>query len=225
MMSPSEICPPWVTAFAGDLKKVLRMRLGVREEEGLKVYFTGHSSLETGVNLEASLMENASAVRRLHRGHVACLCRRRRLDDARAQRLPCGPWARPGASSPSNIRRSIPTTNIRPMLRELKRMAFWQKHPEREIPGHDGDRLRHLHADAARSRRADPAAAEEDAGGAEASRRAPVATAPPSGTAHRTGHDECRVIRPHGLSSRRSPTISTRSANKFAATSSSTASR
>ena len=44
--------PPWVSSFAGDLKKVLRMRLGVREDEGLKVYFTGHSSLETGVNLE-----------------------------------------------------------------------------------------------------------------------------------------------------------------------------
>ena len=53
--------PPWVSSFAGDLKKMLRMRLGVREEEGLRVYFTGHSSLETGVNLESALMENASS--------------------------------------------------------------------------------------------------------------------------------------------------------------------
>ena len=37
------------------------MRLGVREEEGLEVYFTGHSSLEAGVNLEAALMENAAS--------------------------------------------------------------------------------------------------------------------------------------------------------------------
>ena len=39
---------PWVTAFASDLKKVLRMRLGVREEKGLEIYFTGHGSLEIG---------------------------------------------------------------------------------------------------------------------------------------------------------------------------------
>jgi hypothetical protein len=53
--------PPWVTAFVADLKKALRMRLGVREDDGLKVYFTGHSSLETGVHLEQALMENASS--------------------------------------------------------------------------------------------------------------------------------------------------------------------
>ena len=37
------------------------MRLGVREEEGLRVYFTGHSSLETGLHLESALMENAAS--------------------------------------------------------------------------------------------------------------------------------------------------------------------
>src|SRR5215207_1830490 len=50
---------PWVSSFVDDLKKVMRMRLGVRQEKDLKVYFTGHGSLEVGQNLSAALLETA----------------------------------------------------------------------------------------------------------------------------------------------------------------------
>ena len=125
--------PPWVSAFAGDLKKVLRMRLGVREEEGLRVYFTGHSSLETGLHLESALMENAasSAI------FVAVTSPAYVVDDSWTMReLATFQKATEGAGrvfaiehSPLDSNDEYPGT-----LRDLKRMAFWQKHPEREIP-------------------------------------------------------------------------------------------
>ena len=125
--------PPWVSSFAGDLKKVLRMRLGVREEEGLHVYFTGHSSLETGVNLEAALMENASSSAIF----VAVTSPAYVVEDSWTMRELAAFHKSTGGEgrvyaiehSPLDSNDEYPAT-----LRELKRMAFWQKHPEREIP-------------------------------------------------------------------------------------------
>jgi len=125
--------PPWVSSFAGDLKKVLRMRLGVREDEGLKVYFTGHSSLEAGVNLESALMENASSaaifVAVTSPAYVADNSWTMR--ELAAFQTKMGEGARVFAieHSPLDSNDEYPAR-----LRELKRMAFWQKHPEREIP-------------------------------------------------------------------------------------------
>ena len=126
--------PPWVSSFASDLKKVLRMRLGVREEEGLKVYFTGHGEPRDRRRPRIRADEERRLVGDLRRRHLAGLCRRRFLDDARARRLPEGDGRRRAASSPSSIRRSTRSEEYPPTLRDLKRMAFWQKHPEREIP-------------------------------------------------------------------------------------------
>jgi len=125
--------PPWVSAFAGDLKKVLRMRLGVREEEGLRVYFTGHSSLETGLNLESALLENAasSAI------FVAVTSPAYVADDAWTMReLTTFHDATGGTGRVFAIEHSPLDSNDEypASLRELKRMAFWQRHPEREIP-------------------------------------------------------------------------------------------
>ncbi len=125
--------PPWVSSFAGDLKKVLRMRLGVREDEGLKVYFTGHSSLETGVNLESALMENASSSAIF----VAVTSPAYVVDDSWTMRELAAFQRAMGEAgrvyaiehSPLDSNDEYPTT-----LRDLKRMAFWQKHPEREMP-------------------------------------------------------------------------------------------
>ena len=125
--------PPWVTAFAGDLKKVLRMRLGVREEDGLKVYFTGHASLETGVKLDEALMENAasSAV------FVAVTSPAYVAEGSYTMRELATFLEAMGTSgriyaiehSPLDSNDEYPSP-----LRELTRMAFWQMHPEREIP-------------------------------------------------------------------------------------------
>ena len=124
---------PWVSAFAGDLKKVLRMRLGVREEEGLRVYFTGHSSLETGLNLESALMENAasSAI------FVAVTSPAYVVDDFWTMReLGTFQKATEGGGARFRDRAFASRSNDEypATLRDLKRMAFWQKHPEREIP-------------------------------------------------------------------------------------------
>lgn len=125
--------PPWVSSFAGDLKKVLRMRLGVREEEGLHVYFTGHSSLETGVNLEAALMENASssAIFVAVTSPAYVVEGSWTMRELAAFHKSTGGEGRVYAieHSPLDSNDEYPAT-----LRELKRMAFWQKHPEREIP-------------------------------------------------------------------------------------------
>jgi hypothetical protein len=125
--------PPWVSSFAGDLKKVLRMRLGVREDEGLRVYFTGHSSLEAGVHLETALMENAasSAI------FVAVTSPAYVVDDSWTMReLATFQKATEGIGRVFAIEHSPLDSNDEypPTLRDLKRMAFWQKHPEREIP-------------------------------------------------------------------------------------------
>lgn len=125
--------PPWVSSFAGDLKKVLRMRLGVREEDGLHVYFTGHSSLETGLNLEAALMENASSSAIF----VAVTSPAYVVEDSWTMRELFAFHRSTGGAgrvyaieySPLDSNDEYPVS-----LRELKRMAFWQKHPEREIP-------------------------------------------------------------------------------------------
>jgi hypothetical protein len=125
--------PPWVTAFAGDLKKVLRMRLGVREEEGLRIYFTGHGALETGVRLDEALMENASSSALF----VAVTSPAYVVDDSYTMReLGAFLKATGGAGRVYAIEHSPLDSNDEypPTLRELKRMAFWQKHPEREIP-------------------------------------------------------------------------------------------
>jgi len=124
---------PWVTAFASDLKKVLRMRLGVREEEGLKVYFTGHGSLETGVRLDDTLMENASSSALF----VAVTSPAYVVTDSYTMReLAAFLQAKGGAGRVFAIEHSpLDSNDEYPQpLRELKRMAFWQKHPEREIP-------------------------------------------------------------------------------------------
>jgi hypothetical protein len=125
--------PPWVSSFAGDLKKMLRMRLGVREEEGLRVYFTGHSSLETGVNLESALMENASSSALF----LAVTSPAYVADDSWTMREFAAFQKSTGGEgrvfaiehSPLDSNDEYPAT-----LRELKRMAFWQRHPEREVP-------------------------------------------------------------------------------------------
>ncbi len=125
--------PPWVSSFAGDLKKVLRMRLGVREEEGLRVYFTGHSSLETGVNLESALMENASSSAIF----VAITSPAYVVEDSWTMReLAAFQKAMGGGGRVYAIEHLPLDSNDEypASLRELKRMAFWQKHPEREMP-------------------------------------------------------------------------------------------
>ncbi len=53
--------PPWVTTFASDLKTYLHKALGVRSDEGLKMFFTGHGSLEAGLDLADELEKNASS--------------------------------------------------------------------------------------------------------------------------------------------------------------------
>lgn len=124
---------PWVSAFAADLKKVLRMRLGVREEEGLRVYFTGHASLEAGVDLDAALMENAASSATF----VAVTSPAYVADDSYTMRellafvRAMGHEGRVFAieHSPLDSNDDYPEP-----LRRIKRMAFWQKHPEREIP-------------------------------------------------------------------------------------------
>lgn len=124
---------PWVSAFAADLKKVLRMRLGVREEEGLRVYFTGHASLEAGVDLDASLMENAASSATF----VAVTSPAYVADDSYTMRelnAFIGAMGLEGRvfaieHSPLDSNDDYPE-----FLRRIKRMAFWQKHPEREIP-------------------------------------------------------------------------------------------
>jgi hypothetical protein len=125
--------PPWVTAFAGDLKKVLRMRLGVREEEGLRIYFTGHSSLETGVKLDETLMDNASSsavfVAVTSPAYVADNSYTMRELAAFLQAMKTSGRIFAIEHSPLDSNDEYPQP-----LRELKRMAFWQKHPEREIP-------------------------------------------------------------------------------------------
>jgi hypothetical protein len=125
--------PPWVSQFAGDLKKMLRMRLGVREEEGLRIYFTGHSSLEAGVNLESALMENASSsavfVAVTSPAYVADGSWTMRELMAFEQAMANGSRIFAIEHSPLDSVDEYP-----PMLREQKRMAFWQKHPQREIP-------------------------------------------------------------------------------------------
>jgi hypothetical protein len=125
--------PPWVSAFASDLKKVLRMRLGVREDEGLKVFFTGHSSLEAGLNVESALMENASSSAIF----VAVTSPAYVVEDSWTMRelasfqKATGNVGRIYAIEhlPLDSNEEYPTP-----LRDLKRMAFWQKHPVREIP-------------------------------------------------------------------------------------------
>ncbi len=125
--------PPWVTAFAGDLKKVLRMRLGVREEDGLRIYFTGHSSLETGVKLDEALMENASSsavfVAVTSPAYVVESSYTMRELGAFMQSMGVGGRIFAIEYSPLDSNDEYPRA-----IRELKRMAFWQKHPEREIP-------------------------------------------------------------------------------------------
>ncbi len=125
--------PPWVTAFAGDLKKVLRMRLGVREEEGLKVYFTGHASLETGVRLDETLMENAASsavfVAVTSPAYVAEGSHTMRELAAFLQTMGASGRIYAIEHSPLDSNDEYPQP-----LRELKRMAFWQMHPSREIP-------------------------------------------------------------------------------------------
>ncbi len=124
---------PWVTAFASDLKKVLRMRLGVREEEGLRVYFTGHASLETGVKLDETLMQNASSsavfVAVTSPAYVAENSYTMRELAAFLEAMGTGGRIYAIEHSPLNSNDEYPQP-----LRELKRMAFWQMHPEREIP-------------------------------------------------------------------------------------------
>jgi hypothetical protein len=125
--------PPWVSSFAGDLKKVLRMRLGVREDDGLHVYFTGHSSLETGINLESALLDNASSsaifVAVTSPAYVADNSWTMRELDA-FQRSTAGEGRVFAIEhSPLDSNDEYPAT-----LRDLKRMAFWQKNQEREIP-------------------------------------------------------------------------------------------
>jgi hypothetical protein len=125
--------PPWVSSFAGDLKKVLRMRLGVREEAGLHVYFTGHSSLETGVHLETTLMENASSSATF----VAVTSPAYVVDDSWTMReLAAFKQSTVGEGRVFAIEHSpLDSNDEYPVsLRDLKRMAFWQRHPEREIP-------------------------------------------------------------------------------------------
>lgn len=124
---------PWVSAFASDLKKVLRMRLGVREEDGLRVYFTGHGSLETGVNLESDLMQHAASsatfVAVTSPAYVA-------PDSWTMRELAAFQQAMGGHGRVFAIEHS-PLDSVDeypPPVREVKRMAFWQKHPEREIP-------------------------------------------------------------------------------------------
>jgi len=124
---------PWVSQFAGDLKKMLRMRLGVREEDGLRIYFTGHSSLEAGVNLESALMENASSsavfVAVTSPAYVADGSWTMRELAAFQQAMSDGSRMFAIEHSPLDSVDEYP-----PTLREQKRMAFWQKHPQREIP-------------------------------------------------------------------------------------------
>jgi hypothetical protein len=125
--------PPWISAFVSDLKKVLRMRLGVREEEGLGVYFTGHASLEAGVVLDSALMENASSSATF----LAVTSPAYVADDSYTMRelnaflYAMGQEGRVFAieHSPLDSNDEYPLS-----LRRLKRMAFWQRHPEREIP-------------------------------------------------------------------------------------------
>jgi hypothetical protein len=124
---------PWVSSFVSDLKKVLRMRLGVREDEGLKVYFTGHSSLEAGVHLESALMENASSSATF----IAVTSPAYVVDDSWTMReLAAFQQATGGGGrvfaieyTPLDSQDEYP-----PSLRDLKRMAFWQKHAGRDIP-------------------------------------------------------------------------------------------
>ena len=125
--------PPWVSSFAGDLKKVLRMRLGVREDAGLHVYFTGHSSLETGAHLETTLMETAgsSAI------FVAVTSPAYVVEDAWTMReLFAFQQATAGEGRVFAIEHSPLDSNDEypASLRDVKRMPFWQRHPEREIP-------------------------------------------------------------------------------------------
>jgi hypothetical protein len=124
---------PWINAFVSDLKKVLRMRLGVREEDGLTVYFTGHGSLQAGVDLDASLMENAASAA----SFIAITSPAYVVADSYTMRElhaflhAMGQEARIYAieHSPLDSNDEYPLA-----LRRLKRMPFWQRHPEREMP-------------------------------------------------------------------------------------------
>ena len=124
---------PWVKSFASDLRKLLRQRLGVREEDGLKVYFTGHGDLETGVNLQADLMRNAGSSATF----VAVTSPAYVVEDSWTMRELAAFQDAMGAAgrvfaiehSPLDSNDEYPQS-----IRELKRMAFWQKHPERAIP-------------------------------------------------------------------------------------------
>ena len=125
------------------------------------------SSLEAGRNLESALMENASSSAIFVAVTSPAYVADEFVDDARARRLPEGDGrGRPGLrhrAFAARQQRRIPAG----VCATLKRMAFWQKHPEREIPVTMASGFRNLPADAARPRRADPQAAEEDARGAE----------------------------------------------------------
>ncbi len=123
---------PWVSCFASDVKKVLRMRLGVRDDDGLKIYFTGHGALETGVNLEAALMENASSSAIF----VAVTSPAYVADDSWTMRELNAFQTAAGGGRVFAIELSPldSTDEYPPGLRELKRMQFWQKHPELDIP-------------------------------------------------------------------------------------------
>ncbi len=124
---------PWISAFVGDLKKVLRMRLGVREEDGLRVYFTGHSSLEAGLDLDATLMANAAS----SAAFIAVTSPAYVVSDSYTMRElhaflhAMGEDARVFAIEYS----PLDSSDEYPLpLRRLKRMAFWQRHPQRGIP-------------------------------------------------------------------------------------------
>jgi hypothetical protein len=124
--------PPWVKSFASDLKKTLRRSLGVREEEGLKVYFTGHGDLETGVDLQSELMKNASSAATF----VAVTSPAYVVDDSWTMReLAAFQQSTGGAGRVFAIEHSpLDSLDEYPLsIRNLKRMAFWQKHPEKSI--------------------------------------------------------------------------------------------
>lgn len=125
--------PPWVSAFAADLKKVLRMRLGARDDTGLSVYFTGHSSLEAGINLEEALTENAAAA-----ATFVAVTSPAYVSEGAWPLRELGAFLRgsDGARRIFAIEHSPLDRNddYPPPLRDLKRMPFWQLHPHREVP-------------------------------------------------------------------------------------------
>lgn len=123
--------PPWVSAFVSDLEKMLRIRLGVSEAEGLKVRFTGHTSIAAGVSLDATLENVSSAAIFLAVTSPAYVVEEWTMRELATFRNAATADGRMFVieHQPLDAIDEYPAP-----LNEIKRMAFWSKHPERGIP-------------------------------------------------------------------------------------------